>query len=137
MASKKTIRELKAKICKNYVSKKKFDSLKKEVQRLSRQLKKLNKLETQTGKTSSKEKQNKSSTSTSTKLEIKDELTLIKGIGPVLEKKLNNSGIKHFTQIANWSNEEINTFSEELNFKGRVERDNWVEQAKELNKKNQ
>lgn len=137
MASKKTIRELKAKICKNYVSKKKFDSLKKEVQRLSRQLKKINKseLQTHTGKTSSKEKQNKSSSST--KLEIKDQLTLIKGIGPVLEKKLNNSGIKHFIQIANWSNEEINTFSEKLNFKGRVERDNWIEQAKELNKNNQ
>ena len=135
MASKKIIRELKANICKNYVSKKKFDSLKKEVRCLNKQLKKLNKPELQTKKTSSKEKQDQSNSSI--KLEIKDELTLIKGIGPVLEKKMNDSGIKYFTQIANWTKEEINEFSEKLNFKGRVERDNWVEQAKELNKNNQ
>lgn len=115
MARKKTNRKVKANICKNCVSKKKFDALKKEVQRLSRQLKKLNK------------------SSSSTELKIQDKLTLIKGIGPVLEKKLNDSGIVSFTQIANWTNEEVNSFSEELNFKGRVERDKWIEQAKELN----
>jgi len=43
-------------------------------------------------------------------------------------------GVTTFEQIANWSAEDIAKVDEELNFKGRIERDDWVKQAKELAK---
>lgn len=62
----------------------------------------------------------------------KDDLKKISGVGPVLEKKLNALGITTYEQIVNFSAEDIARVDEVLNFKGRIERDNWVEQAKEL-----
>ncbi|MEW8029310.1 MAG: hypothetical protein AB2792_16460 [Candidatus Thiodiazotropha sp.] len=59
-------------------------------------------------------------------------LQMIKGIGAVIEKKLQDYGVKSYTQIAAWSSAEIEDFSQRLNFKGRIERERWVEQAKEL-----
>ncbi|WP_415714200.1 50S ribosomal protein L21 [Roseibium sp.] len=64
--------------------------------------------------------------------EGKDDLKKISGVGPVLEKKLNALGITTYEQIVNFSAEDIDRVDEVLNFKGRIERDNWVEQAKEL-----
>ncbi|MBO6510217.1 MAG: 50S ribosomal protein L21, partial [Roseibium sp.] len=64
--------------------------------------------------------------------EGKDDLKKISGVGPVLEKKLNALGITTYEQIVNFSAEDIARVDEVLNFKGRIERDNWVEQAKEL-----
>lgn len=61
-----------------------------------------------------------------------DDLTQISGVGPVLAKKLNDLGITNFDQIAALSQKEIERMDEELNFKGRIEREHWVEQAKEL-----
>lgn len=61
-----------------------------------------------------------------------DDLKKISGVGPVLEKKLNALGITTYEQIVNFSEEDIARVDEVLNFKGRIERDNWVEQAKEL-----
>lgn len=62
-----------------------------------------------------------------------DDLKLIKGVGPKLEKELNAAGVFHFDQIANWSKEEIVWADQHLvSFKGRVSRDNWVVQAKDL-----
>jgi predicted flap endonuclease-1-like 5' DNA nuclease len=59
-------------------------------------------------------------------------LQMIKGIGAVIEKKLLEYGVKSYDQIAAWSSAEIDDFSQRLNFKGRIERERWVEQAKEL-----
>lgn len=64
--------------------------------------------------------------------DAKDDLKKISGVGPVLEKKLNALGITTYEQIVNFSAEDIARVDEVLNFKGRIERDNWVEQAKEL-----
>ncbi|QFT34481.1 50S ribosomal protein L21 [Roseibium porphyridii] len=64
--------------------------------------------------------------------EGKDDLKKISGVGPVLEKKLNALGITTYEQIVNFSAEDIARVDEVLNFKGRIERDNWVDQAKEL-----
>ncbi len=61
-----------------------------------------------------------------------DELTRINGIGPVLKKKLNNLGIDTFQQIADFSKADIDRVNGELSFKGRIERENWVKQAKKL-----
>ncbi len=61
-----------------------------------------------------------------------DDLTKINGVGPVIVEKLNAIGITTFEQIANFTAADIDRVNEELNFKGRIERDNWVEQAKQL-----
>lgn len=61
-----------------------------------------------------------------------DDLKRIGGVGPVLEGKLNGLGIYHFWQIARWSADEVTWVDGFLNFKGRIERDNWIEQAKTL-----
>ena len=62
-----------------------------------------------------------------------DDLKLIKGVGPKLEKLLHSLGFFHFDQIANWTAEEIAWVDENLaGFKGRVTRDDWIVQAKVL-----
>lgn len=68
----------------------------------------------------------------STKKTGADELTRINGIGPVLKKKLNNLGINTFQQIAEFTQADIDRVNGELSFKGRIERENWVEQARKL-----
>ncbi len=59
-----------------------------------------------------------------------DDLKALSGVGPALEKKLNEAGITSFAQIAAWSAEDIAEIDEKLSFKGRIEREGWVEQAK-------
>lgn len=62
-----------------------------------------------------------------------DDLKMIKGVGPKLEQLLNSIGIFHYDQIANWGAGEVEWADNELvGFKGRVSRDNWVEQASVL-----
>lgn len=61
-----------------------------------------------------------------------DDLKKISGVGPVLEKKLNALGITTYAQVAAFSADDIARVDEALSFKGRIERDNWVEQATEL-----
>ncbi len=64
-----------------------------------------------------------------------DDLKQIKGVGPKLEKELNAAGVFHFDQIASWTTEEVHWADYHLvSFKGRVSRDNWVDQAKVLAK---
>jgi len=58
-----------------------------------------------------------------------DDLTRISGVGPVMVKKLADAGITSFAQIAAFTADEIADIDEKLNFKGRIDRDNWVEQA--------
>jgi NADH-quinone oxidoreductase subunit E len=62
-----------------------------------------------------------------------DDLKQIKGIGPKLEKLCNSMGFWHFDQIANWTPQEVAWVDANLEgFKGRVSRDNWIDQAKTL-----
>lgn len=59
-----------------------------------------------------------------------DDLKKIKGVGPKLEILLNELGFYHFDQVANWTADEVAWVDQNLKgFKGRVTRDNWVEQA--------
>ncbi len=62
----------------------------------------------------------------------KDDLKKIKGVGPKLEGILNGLGIFHFDQIANWKRAEIDWVDDYLSFKGRIDRDDWINQAKKF-----
>ena len=64
----------------------------------------------------------------------KDDLKQLSGVGPALEKKLNEAGVTSFAQIAAWTVAEITDMDEKLSFKGRIEREGWVEQANKLAK---
>ncbi len=59
-----------------------------------------------------------------------DDLKKLSGVGPALEKKLHENGVTSFAQIAAWGPEDIADMDDKLSFKGRIERDGWVEQAK-------
>jgi predicted flap endonuclease-1-like 5' DNA nuclease len=62
-----------------------------------------------------------------------DDLKLIVGVGPVLERMLHNLGIMNFQQIAQWSERDIDEFDARLpEFPGRIRRDQWVTQARSL-----
>ncbi len=61
-----------------------------------------------------------------------DDIKLIKGVGPELESRLNALGITTFAQIAAFSDDEIAAVDDKLSFKGRIEREDWVSQAKIL-----
>lgn len=59
-----------------------------------------------------------------------DDLKKISGVGPVLETKLHDLGITKFEQVANFTAEDITRVDDRLAFKGRIERDGWLDQAK-------
>ena len=62
-----------------------------------------------------------------------DDLKLIVGIGPVLERMLHQLGVSTYRQIARWSERDIDEFDARLpEFPGRIRRDAWVTQAREL-----
>ena len=61
-----------------------------------------------------------------------DDLTKINGIGPVIAKKLVALDITTFQQIADLDEKQIVDIDEQLNFKGRIDREEWVDQAKKL-----
>ena len=61
-----------------------------------------------------------------------DDLTRISGVGPKLNDKLNDNGVYHFWQIAEWGPAEIAFMDDQLSFKGRIERDEWIKQATEF-----
>lgn len=63
-----------------------------------------------------------------------DDLKKITGVGPKLEQTLNDLGIWHYSQVAKLKKKDIAWVDERLRFKGRIERDDWVGQAKELAK---
>lgn len=63
-----------------------------------------------------------------------DDLTRIKGIGAVNERKLNALGIWHYDQVAAWTKKEVEWVGSYLAFPGRIEREEWIEQAKALAK---
>ncbi|MDR9426934.1 MAG: NADH-quinone oxidoreductase subunit E [Salibaculum sp.] len=64
-----------------------------------------------------------------------DDLKKITGVGPKLEATLNDLGFWHYDQIAAWGPAEIAWVDARLRFKGRIERDDWVTQARRLAKK--
>jgi NADH-quinone oxidoreductase subunit E len=61
-----------------------------------------------------------------------DDLKCIKGIGPQLEKILQDMGVFYYHQIAAWTDGQVNMIDEKLRFKGRIVRDNWRAQASAL-----
>ncbi|MCF6302710.1 MAG: NADH-quinone oxidoreductase subunit NuoE [Devosiaceae bacterium] len=63
-----------------------------------------------------------------------DDLKLISGVGPVLEKKLNAFGVTRFDQVAKSVKKDVIALDDALSFKGRIERDQWIKQAKALAK---
>ncbi|MBQ4819201.1 hypothetical protein [Aquimarina sp. MMG016] len=66
----------------------------------------------------------------------KDDLKLISGVGPFIEEKLNGIGIYTFEQISKFTKEDIETVTELIQFfPGRIERDNWTDQANKLKNK--
>lgn len=64
--------------------------------------------------------------------ENKDDLKNITGVGPKLEETLNKLGVFHFAQVAAWTADEVQWVDDNLSFKGRIDRDDWVGQATEL-----
>jgi large subunit ribosomal protein L21 len=58
-----------------------------------------------------------------------DDLKKISGVGPKLEGVLHENGVYHFDQIAAWGSDEIAYMDDKLSFKGRIERDGWIDQA--------
>ena len=59
-----------------------------------------------------------------------DNLTLIDGVGNAIEQKLFALGLFHFDQIAKLSDDEATWVGNEIGFPGRVQRENWVAEAK-------
>ncbi len=68
--------------------------------------------------------------------EHKDNLTLIKGVGPYIEEKLNEIGIYNYDQIRKLKESDIRIITDLIDFfPGRIERDDWVGQADSLKQK--
>jgi NADH-quinone oxidoreductase subunit E len=61
-----------------------------------------------------------------------DDLKKLSGLGPKLEASLNEIGVYHYSQIASWTAEETAWVDSALKLRGRIERDNWIDQAKDL-----
>ena len=63
----------------------------------------------------------------------KDDLKRIHGVGPKLERMLNDNGVYYFWQVSDWTRRDIEIVDARLEvFRGRIERDDWVSQAKRL-----
>ncbi|MGL4490288.1 MAG: 50S ribosomal protein L21 [Rhizobiaceae bacterium] len=63
---------------------------------------------------------------------VVDDITIIGGVGPALKKKLEAQGVTSLKQIAAMSAAEMAVLDNELKLGGRTEREEWIEQAKEL-----
>ncbi len=66
---------------------------------------------------------------------IPDDLKMIKGVGAVLERRLNEAGVFHFWQIAQMRKAQMDALEAVLRFPGRMVRDNWKAQARAFAKK--
>ncbi len=67
----------------------------------------------------------------------RDNLKMIKGIGPAIEMTLNELGIFRFTQIAQMSEYDIDRIAQRLRgFRSRIDREDWVGQAQDLHDQN-
>jgi len=63
-----------------------------------------------------------------------DDLKMVSGIGPKIEGILHGLGIYKFAQVGKWKKAERDWVDGYLRFKGRIERDDWIKQAKALAK---
>jgi len=63
-----------------------------------------------------------------------DDLKMISGVGPKIEGILHSLGIFTFSQVASWKKAEREWVDGYLKFKGRIEREDWLKQAKALAK---
>lgn len=61
-----------------------------------------------------------------------DDLTRIKGVGPRLSDKLNDLGVYHFRQIADWNKAQATWVDDQVAGKGRIAREAWVSQARKF-----
>jgi predicted flap endonuclease-1-like 5' DNA nuclease len=61
-----------------------------------------------------------------------DDLKRIRGIGVLVEKKLNGLGINRYAQVAGWTAADVERVSRMLDLAGRIERESWIEQARIL-----
>jgi small subunit ribosomal protein S2 len=61
-----------------------------------------------------------------------DDLVKLSGVGPQLEKKLNDAGIYHYWQLAAMTPDDVKTIDRDLKLNGRIDRDGWVNQARGL-----
>ncbi len=60
----------------------------------------------------------------------RDDIRFVYGVGPAIEKILNENGVYFFKQMASWSEEDIDFFDSKLGqFKGRIRREQWVRSA--------
>jgi NADH-quinone oxidoreductase subunit E len=59
-----------------------------------------------------------------------DDLKLISGIGPALERKLNACGISRYQELATLSDADIDRVEATIKSFGRIRRDNWIDQAR-------
>lgn len=66
--------------------------------------------------------------------EEKDDLTRIRGVGAVLSRKLAAAGVTRFRQLASLTEDEMTALDGKLALRGRMRRDDWQEQARELQK---
>ena len=113
---------------------KRLRSAEEKVAQLEAQGAKINKRSTKAGAKKSKSVKSKGPAKKSTK--GPDDLKRIHGIGPRLERTLNDMGITRFEQLASLKKADIERLQKKLpKFPGRVVRDNWVGQAKALAKK--
>lgn len=62
----------------------------------------------------------------------RDDLLKIKGIGPKIAAVLNALGVTAFAQIAAWTPADIALIEDKIEFRGRVAREKWIEQARDL-----
>jgi len=63
---------------------------------------------------------------------VADDLKAISGVGPKLETALNEAGIFHYWQIAGLTDKQIEALDSKLDFRGRMARDGWIDQARKL-----
>jgi large subunit ribosomal protein L21 len=63
---------------------------------------------------------------------VADDISLIGGIGPKIFKSLTDMGITTFAQVASWTPADVERIETDIKQKGRVAREEWIEQAKEL-----
>ncbi len=61
-----------------------------------------------------------------------DDLTKLSGVGPQLANRLNEAGVFHFWQLAAMGADDMAKVDGELKLNGRIARDNWVEQARNM-----
>ncbi|MEM1192015.1 MAG: hypothetical protein AAGH42_01325 [Pseudomonadota bacterium] len=65
-----------------------------------------------------------------------DDLKAIRGIGETLERSLNAKGIFYYDQIAAWTDDHVTWIERDIEFPGRVRRENWIDQAISLSARN-